>query len=44
MNKKHWNTVNMKGKLTLPQLKEMIDHSYDLVFKSLPKVKQQSLS
>lgn len=44
MNKKHWNTVDMKGKLTLPQLKEMIDHSYDLVFKSLPKAKQQSLS
>ncbi|MDB5121396.1 MAG: hypothetical protein JWN56_2614 [Sphingobacteriales bacterium] len=44
MNKKHWNTVSMKGKLTTHQLKEMIDHSFALIFNSLPKSKQQSLS
>jgi predicted DNA-binding protein (MmcQ/YjbR family) len=44
MNKKHWNTVSFKGVLTKKQLLEMIDHSYDLVFKSLPKAKQQGLS
>lgn len=44
MNKKHWNTVSFKGVLTKKQLQEMIDHSYELVLKSLPKAKQQSLS
>ncbi|WP_426669936.1 MmcQ/YjbR family DNA-binding protein [Mucilaginibacter sp. McL0603] len=37
MNKKHWNTVSTDGNLTHRQLCEMIDHSYDLVLKSLPK-------
>jgi predicted DNA-binding protein (MmcQ/YjbR family) len=37
MNKKHWNTVYMDGSLTIKQLHEMIDHSYDLVLNSLPK-------
>ena len=40
MNKKHWNTVIPDGSLSKKLLFEMIDHSYDLVFKSLPaKVK-----
>ncbi|MCB0709867.1 MAG: MmcQ/YjbR family DNA-binding protein [Chitinophagaceae bacterium] len=33
MNKKHWNTVVVDGRLTAKQLKEMIDDSYDLVAK-----------
>lgn len=33
MNKKHWNTVIVDGTLTTKQLKEMIDHSYELVSK-----------
>jgi predicted DNA-binding protein (MmcQ/YjbR family) len=37
MNKKMWNTVMMNGTLSRKQLCEMIDHSYDLIFKSLPK-------
>ena len=37
MNKKLWNTVYIDGTLTDKQLKEMIDHSYALVFESLPK-------
>ena len=44
MNKKHWNTVSLSGKLTVHQLTEMIDHSYDLIVQSLPKSKQQRLS
>ncbi|MBK6633623.1 MAG: MmcQ/YjbR family DNA-binding protein [Chitinophagaceae bacterium] len=31
MNKKHWNTVIVDGRLTAKQLKEMIDDSYTLV-------------
>lgn len=37
MNKKHWNTVYMDGGLTSGLIRELIDHSYELVLKSLPK-------
>ena len=37
MNKKLWNTVMLNGALTKKQLCEMIDHSYEQVFKGLPK-------
>ena len=37
MNKKHWNTVYTNGNLSHRQICNMIDHSYDLVLKSLPK-------
>ena len=43
MNKKHWNTVQMDGGLTLLQLRQMIDHSYDLILKSLPKKLQEEI-
>lgn len=31
MNKKHWNTIIVDGRLSAKQLKEMIDDSYKLV-------------
>ena len=34
MNKKHWNTIVVDGSVSAKQLKEWIDHSYDLVVKS----------
>jgi len=37
MNKKHWNTVHTNGNLSLREICDMIDHSYELVLKSLPK-------
>ena len=37
MNKTHWNTVVFSGSLSNQILQELIDHSYDLVVKSLPK-------
>ena len=37
MNKKHWNTVVVDGRLSTKQLKDMIDHSYQLVNKSKKK-------
>ena len=43
MNKTHWNTVFIDGNLTEKQLQEMIDHSYELIVKSLPKKAQQDL-
>ena len=36
MNKKHWNTVVLDGSLRPRQIRDMIDHSYDLVVASLP--------
>ena len=43
MNKKHWNTVHMDGRLTRKQLNELIDHSYELVLSSLPKKLQEEI-
>ena len=37
MNKKHWNTVRIDGRLSTALLHKIIDHSYDLVVASLPK-------
>lgn len=37
MNKKHWNTVNLRGSLKESMVQEMIVNSYELVVKSLPK-------
>jgi predicted DNA-binding protein (MmcQ/YjbR family) len=37
MNKKHWNTIVVDGSVSTKQLKEWIDHSYDLVVKNLPQ-------
>lgn len=37
MNKTHWNTVNFDGSIPDKEILEMIDHSYNLVFVSLPK-------
>jgi len=36
MNKKHWNTVQVKGAYGQKELLDMIDHSYQLVFDGLP--------
>ena len=37
MNKKHWNTVEIERGIPDAEVRQMIDHSYDLVAKSLPK-------
>ena len=37
MNKKHWNTIELSGKISAAELRGMIDHSYELVVASLPK-------
>ena len=43
MNKKHWNTIEIDAGLPEPELRKMIDHSYDLVVKSLPKAVRAKL-
>ena len=37
MNKKHWNTLIMDGSLKQELILSLIDHSYDLILKNLPK-------
>lgn len=43
MNKKHWNTINITGRIPDSKIIEWVDLSYDLVVKSMPKKKQQEL-
>lgn len=43
MNKKHWNTLLPEGDLQVSLILGLIDHSYDLVVKGLPKKYQQEL-
>ena len=44
MSKKHWNTVRFEGgDLEEKMLKELIDHSYDLVVKGLRKKDREAL-
>jgi predicted DNA-binding protein (MmcQ/YjbR family) len=43
MNKKHWNTVDFEGSLDSGILRELIDHSYELVAKSLKKSEKEAL-
>ncbi|HSD09035.1 MmcQ/YjbR family DNA-binding protein [Flavobacterium sp.] len=43
MNKVHWNTITVNSDVTNVLLKELIDHSYDLVFKSLSKKIQNEI-
>ena len=44
MNKQHWNTVQLDGSVPVNEIKRMIENSYALVVKSLPKAKRPVLS
>ena len=42
MNKQHWNTIAMDGSVPNALVRELVQHSYDLIFRSLPaKLRQQ---
>ena len=44
MNKKHWNTVTLEDSdVDVESIKELIDHSYALVYKSLTKKQRDVL-
>ncbi|MDQ6470313.1 MmcQ/YjbR family DNA-binding protein [Flavobacterium sp. LHD-80] len=43
MSKVHWNTIALNGNLPDKFVKELIDHSYELVFKSLTKKIQNEI-
>ncbi|MBU1437455.1 MAG: MmcQ/YjbR family DNA-binding protein [Gammaproteobacteria bacterium] len=44
MNKQHWNTVLLDGSVPENEIKRMIENSYALVVKSLPKAKRPLLA
>ncbi len=44
MNKKHWNSVSVYSDLENKLLLELVDHSYNLVFQSLPKKRRDELA
>lgn len=43
MNKKHWNTIYVKILDDKEMITKLINHSYDLVFKSLKKSERESI-
>jgi len=43
MNKKHWNTLALDQDLSNKLIKELIDHSYDLVVSKMTKAERESL-
>ena len=44
MNKKHWNTVILDGKIPTKEVLAMIDHSYELVFDARKETKTKKTS
>ena len=43
MNKKHWNSVSLIDDLSYELIKSLVDHSYELVVKSLKKKDREVL-
>src|SRR6266403_1938814 len=44
MNKRHWNTVEIDSGIPEAELRKMIEHSYDLVVRALPKAQRDQLT
>ena len=42
-NKRHWNTVELDSSIDDDEIRWMIDHSYDLVVRSLPRAVRAAL-
>ncbi len=43
MNKKHWNTVNVDGSVSVDLIYQWIDDSYDLIVKKLPRAIREQI-
>lgn len=43
LNKQLWNTIHIDASISEKLIKELIDHSYDLIVESLPKKLKQEL-
>lgn len=44
LNKEHWNTVVVNDSIPVSEVKWMIDHSYQLIIKSLTKKERETLT
>ena len=44
VNKRHWNTIDLGGRLSNPVVHELIDHSYALVVAGLPRTERDALA
>ena len=44
MNKRHWNTLNLGGRLPNALVRELIEHSHELVVASLPRKVREQIS
>ncbi|GAB5522096.1 MAG: MmcQ/YjbR family DNA-binding protein [Rhodothermales bacterium] len=44
MNKTHWNTVDIRSDLPGDEVRDLIDHSYDLVAASLKRADREALA
>ena len=42
-NKRHWNMVDLDGSVPIPEVLAMIEDSYDLVVRGLPRAKRDRL-
>ncbi|SFM16270.1 MmcQ/YjbR family DNA-binding protein [Pelosinus propionicus] len=40
LNKRHWNTILLDGSVPEREIRGLIDHSYELVYQSLPRRKR----
>ena len=43
MNKTHWNSIKVDGKISDEMLKDLLDKSYDLVLRGFSKKKQMEI-
>jgi predicted DNA-binding protein (MmcQ/YjbR family) len=44
LNKRHWNTVVLDGSVPEEEVRELIDHSYDLVVARLTRAQRDQLA
>lgn len=44
LNKRHWNTLKLDGSLSDELVRQLVDHSYELVFKGLKKAERERLA
>jgi predicted DNA-binding protein (MmcQ/YjbR family) len=43
-NKRHWNTVELDGSIEDDELRDLVEHSYELVVRGLPRPQRARLS
>ena len=44
LNKRHWNTLAFDGTIPDAEVREMVEHSYDLIVQSLTKAQRDALA